>query len=133
MWHALPGGWRLLQGRLALLLLAPLRTRRLHIAPGTTGKAHEPAAVHLHPQTTLAVGAVKGAQGAECLAAFASERWACRQPGRLRLASCVHGACPGNTYTLPSSHLSLGWAESSVSMNGVRAFPRIGREVTRLL
>jgi hypothetical protein len=61
--YALPVGWRLLQSYLALLLLAPLRTRRLHIAPGPTGKAHEVAAMHLHPQATLAVGAVKGAEG----------------------------------------------------------------------
>ena len=53
-------GWRLLQGYLALLLLAPLRSRCLHIAPGPAGKAHEAAAVHLHPQAALAVGAVKG-------------------------------------------------------------------------
>ena len=73
MWHALPVGWRLLQGCLALLFLAPLRTRRLHIAPGATGKTHEAAAMHLHPQAPLAVGAVKGAQGTEHMAAFAHD------------------------------------------------------------
>ena len=67
MWHALTAGRRSLQGYLALLLLAPLRTCRLHIAPGTTRKAHEAAATHLHPQTVLAVGAVEGAQGAQHL------------------------------------------------------------------
>ena len=73
VWDALPVGWRPLQGRLALLLLAPLRTRRLHIAPGPTGKAHEAAAMHLHPQAALAVGAVKGAQGTQHMAAFAHD------------------------------------------------------------
>ena len=61
LWHALPAGWRPPEGRLALLLLAPLRPRRVHVAPGTTGKAHETAAVHLHAQAALAVGAVEGA------------------------------------------------------------------------
>ena len=60
-WHALPAGWRPWEGRLALLLLAPLRPRRVHIAPGPAGKAHETAAVHLHAQAPLAVGAVEGA------------------------------------------------------------------------
>ena len=58
VWRALPVGWRLLQGGLALLLLTPALTRRLHIAPGPTGKAHEAAAMHLHPQAALTVGAV---------------------------------------------------------------------------
>ena len=61
MCEALPVGRRPPQGRLALLLLPPLRTGRVHIAPGPTGKAHEAAAVHLHAQTALAVGAVEGA------------------------------------------------------------------------
>ena len=59
-WDALPVGWRLLQGRLALLFLTPLLTSCLHIAPGPAGKAHEAAAVHLHPQAPLPVRAVKG-------------------------------------------------------------------------
>ncbi len=41
------------------LLLAPLHTRRFHIAPGATGKAHETAVVHLPAQAALAVGAVE--------------------------------------------------------------------------
>src|SRR4029453_6225171 len=32
--------WRPWKGRLALLLLAPLRPRRFHIAPGTAGKTN---------------------------------------------------------------------------------------------
>ena len=71
MWDALPAGWRPLQGCLALLLLTPLRTRRVHIAPGPTGKADEPAAMHLDAEAALAVGAVEGAQGTEHVAAFA--------------------------------------------------------------
>ena len=59
-WHALPVGRRPSEGRLALLLRAPLRPRRVHIAPGTTGKTHEAPAVHLHAQAALVVGAVEG-------------------------------------------------------------------------
>src|SRR5215470_12209120 len=67
-------GWRPTQGRLALLLLAPLRTGRVHIAPGPTGKAHEAAAVHLHAQAPLAIGAVEGAERPQHVTAFADNR-----------------------------------------------------------
>ena len=60
VWYALPAGRRPPEGRLALLLLTPLRPRRFHVAPGTTGKAHEAAAAHLHAQAALAVRAVEG-------------------------------------------------------------------------
>jgi hypothetical protein len=60
MWNALPLDRRFLQSRLPLLLLSPLRTSRLHIAPGSAGKTHEATAMHLHPQAALAVRAVKG-------------------------------------------------------------------------
>src|SRR5262249_48896563 len=59
---ALLAGWRLPEGSLALLLLAPLRPRRVYVAPRPTGKAHKTAAVHLHTQAPLAVGAVKPTQ-----------------------------------------------------------------------
>ena len=61
VWQALPAVLRPPEGHLALLLLAPLCARRVHVAPGPTGKAHEPAAVHLHAQAALAVGAVERA------------------------------------------------------------------------
>src|SRR5712691_5935182 len=73
-WHALAAGWRPPEGGLALLLFTPLCTRRFHIAPGATGKAHEAAAVHLHAQAALAVGAVERAQGAQHVATFADNR-----------------------------------------------------------
>src|SRR5262249_27792422 len=67
------GGRRPREGRLALLLLTPLRPRRFHIAPGTTGKAHETPTVHLHPQAALAVGAVEGAECPQHMATFADD------------------------------------------------------------
>jgi hypothetical protein len=73
VWSALPTGWWPLYGRLPLLLLAPLGTCRLHIAPGPTGKAHRAAAVHSHPQAALAVRAVEGTQDGEHIAAFAHD------------------------------------------------------------
>src|SRR4051812_18029771 len=73
MWEALPGGRRPPKSRLALLLLTPLRTGRVHIAPGPTGKAHETAAVHLHAQAPLAVGAVEGAERPQHMATFADD------------------------------------------------------------
>jgi len=72
-WHALPAGWRLLEGRLALLLRTPLRPRRFLIAPGATRTAHEAPAVHLHAQAPLAVGAVEGTQRTQHVAAFADD------------------------------------------------------------
>ena len=81
VWDALPIGWRPLQGDLALLLLAPLRTRCLHIAPGATGKADEAAAVHLHAQAPLAVGAVERAERPQHMTAFANDGTAGRQVG----------------------------------------------------
>src|SRR5262249_50802008 len=67
----LSAGWRPPEGRLALLLLTPLRTRLFHIAPGTTGKAHETAAVYLHAQAALAGGTLGRAERPQHLAAFA--------------------------------------------------------------
>jgi hypothetical protein len=55
------GGPEPLEGRLALLLLALLRPRRVHVAPRPTGKADEAPAVHLHTQAPLAVGTMEGA------------------------------------------------------------------------
>src|SRR5215468_5036652 len=80
--EALPVGRRPPEGRLALLLLAPLRPRRVHIAPGPTGKAHEPAAVHLYAQAALAVGAVEGAERPQYVTAFADDGTA---GGKVRL------------------------------------------------
>src|SRR4029077_13783655 len=79
--EALLAGWRPPEGRLALLLLAPLRPRRVHVAPGPTGKAHETAALHLHAQTALTVGAVERAERPQHVAAFADDGTAGRKVG----------------------------------------------------
>ena len=107
LWHALPAGWRPPEGRLALLLLAPLRPRRVQVAPGPTGKAHETAAMHLHAQAALAVGAVEGAERPQHMATFADDGAAGRKvrlgkrevvTGRVSwnmlMASPLRASCP---------------------------------------
>ena len=72
VWHALPAGWRPPEGRLALLLFTPLRPRCFHIAPGTTGKAHETATAHLH--ASCAGGRNLKGQGPQHVATFTDNR-----------------------------------------------------------
>src|SRR5262245_2474018 len=97
-------GWRPPVGRLALRLLAPLRPRRVHIAPGPTGKTYEPAAVHLHAQTALAVGAVEGAECPQYVAAFADNRTAGRKVS-LTQRQVVMGRVRGHAHGLASSRI----------------------------
>jgi hypothetical protein len=58
-WCALPAGGEHWESRQALLLLTPLRTCLLQVTPRAAGKADKAAAVHLHAQAALAIGAVK--------------------------------------------------------------------------
>src|SRR6266849_4405422 len=97
-WHTLLEGWRPHEGRLALLLLPPLHTRRFHIAPGTISKADKAATVHLHAQAPLAVGAVEGAQGAQHVATFADDGMASSEVS-LGKRGIVTGHVTGNAHT----------------------------------
>src|SRR6266851_1016716 len=108
--------WRPWKGRLALLLLAPLRPRRFHIAPGPAGKAHETATVHLHAQAALAVGAVEGAERPQHMTAFADDGAA---GGKVRRGKreVVTRRVTGNAHGLDSS----------------RIVPRSGRKITPTL
>src|SRR4029450_7823621 len=81
MCKALPAGWRPPEGRLALLLRTPLRPRRVHVAPGPTGKAYETATVHLHAQAPLAVGTVERTESPQHMAAFTDDGAAGSQVG----------------------------------------------------
>src|SRR5215831_10120622 len=114
--ETLTAGRRPPKRRLALLLLAPLRPRRVHIAPGTTGKAHETPTMHLHAQAPLAVGAVEGAERPQHVAAFADNRAAGGEIG-LGQREIVTRCVTGHAHDLASS----------------RMVPRSGRKISPTL
>src|SRR2546430_17098726 len=64
------------EGRLPLPLFLPALAGLRQVAPGAAGKAHEAAGGHRDAQAALVVAAVKGAQGAQHVAAFTSDRLA---------------------------------------------------------
>src|SRR5262249_3681402 len=82
----------------------PLCTRCFHVAPGATSKTHETAAVHLHAQTALAVGAVKGAECSQHMAAFTDDGTA---GGKVRLGQreIVTGRVSEHAHGLASSRI----------------------------
>ena len=96
MCEALPVGPRPPKGRLALLLLTPLRPRRVHVAPGPTGRAHEMGTVHLHARAPLAVETVKGAARLQDMLAFADNKTRGDDVG-LRSRGSSHNIPPGSS------------------------------------
>src|SRR5262249_9711342 len=76
----------------------------VHVAPGPTGKAHEAAAVHLHPQAPLAVGAVEGTECPQHMAAFTDDGTAGRQV-RFSQRQIVMGRVSEHAHGLASSRI----------------------------
>src|SRR5262249_59309190 len=86
------------------LVLAPLHTRRLHIAPGPTGKTHETPTMYLHAQAALAIGAMEGAECPQHVAAFADDGTAGRKVGFAQ-RQVFMGRVTGQTHSLASSRM----------------------------